>query len=275
MKRKKKAAVSDYPTLVSKIQLKKEEPLCIGDCTEDDIKNILSLDTFRVWNPMFRWMLPKRRIKHEPSQRLENALRRFDKRWHKNSENTTHTEIDLILLDVLNDTLESIGGWGKVKLSWINGPKIWTGYSDYDLSYRELTEKTDIPSILVCRQGNYKNAPKNIWHIVAYCGIVHKARMALGEYNKFVYGFMTDCVTWEFVCMDNASQVWTIKVSTLRKAMTWLRHILNSAQRASTPIATRRPFASKSNLRKNNLKNFNLFVERFRTKDGVHKDEVN
>ncbi|RKO84199.1 hypothetical protein BDK51DRAFT_51365 [Blyttiomyces helicus] len=225
-------------------------------------------------------------IRHEPSQWLEDALSRFDKRWHKNSEKTTRTEIDLILLDVLNatpeiillddlnDTPETIGCWGEVELSWIDGPTILTGYCDYVLSYGELTEITDISSILVCGQVNCKEAQKkNIWHIVAYCGIVHKARIALGEYNKFVYGFMTDGDTWEFVCIDNASQVWTIKVSTLRKAMAWLRHILYSAQRASTPVAAK-PIASKSNLRKKKLKNFNLVVERFRTKDGVHEDEV-
>ncbi|RKO92341.1 hypothetical protein BDK51DRAFT_33136 [Blyttiomyces helicus] len=55
--------------------------------------------------------------------------------------------------------------------------------------------------------------------------------------------------------------------------MTWLRHVLDDAQRASTPIAAK-PIASKSNSRKNKLKNFNLVGERFRTKDGVHEDEV-
>ncbi|RKO90823.1 hypothetical protein BDK51DRAFT_41873 [Blyttiomyces helicus] len=264
------AADPELMAILSELRSIEKETIRIGDCKEKHIEEILSLNISRVRNPLLRWMLPKGVIKHEPSQWLKDALHVFFKRWHRNSENTTRTLIDLMLLDVLDHSAERIGGWGEVELSWTDGPIILTGYSDYVLSYGDLSDKTDMSSVLVCGEAKCSDAKQNIWQIVAYCGIVHKARLALEKQNVTVYGFMTDGDSWEFVRIDNESNVWTTKVSTLRKAMTWLRYILDCAQK-STPSST--PTTSKTDLRKKELKNFKLVVERFRTMDGVDESE--
>ncbi|RKO86097.1 hypothetical protein BDK51DRAFT_34459 [Blyttiomyces helicus] len=219
----------ELKAILSEIRSIEKETINIGHSKKKHIEEILLLDTSRVRNPLLRWMLPKGVIKHEPSQWLKDALHVFFKRWHRISENTTRTLIDLMLLDVLHHSAESIEGWG---------------------------EATSV---------------QNIWQLVAYCGMIHKARLAQKEQNSTVYGFLTDGETWEFVRIDNESNVWTTKVSTLRKAMTWLRYILDCAQK-STPSST--PTTSKSDLRNDELKNFKLGVERFRTTDGVDQSEV-
>ncbi|RKO91915.1 hypothetical protein BDK51DRAFT_43937 [Blyttiomyces helicus] len=137
------------------------------------------------------------------------------------------------------------------------------------LGYGDLSNKTDINSILVCGEAKCNNSPQNIWQIVAYCGIVHKARLTQKKQNSTVYGFVTDAKVCEFVRIDNESKFGTsAKASTLRKTMTWLRYCAQKSIPSSTPAT------SKSDLPNNQLKNFKLVVERFRTTDGVAENEV-
>ncbi|RKO89065.1 hypothetical protein BDK51DRAFT_25694 [Blyttiomyces helicus] len=63
--------------------------------------------------------------------------------------------------------------------------------------------------MLVCEEAKCYGAETNIWQIVAYCGIIHKARKLAGRFNSTVYGFVTNSAAWQFVRIDNKSTVWT------------------------------------------------------------------
>ncbi|RKO85398.1 hypothetical protein BDK51DRAFT_34710 [Blyttiomyces helicus] len=97
-----------------------------------------------------------------------------------------------------------------------------------------------------------------------------RARKLANRPNATVYGFLTDSVFWEFVRIDNESKVWTASVSSLTDAITWLRYILDCAER-STPSTT--PTTSNDDLRNNELDNFKIVVERFRTIEGDESED--
>ncbi|RKO83486.1 hypothetical protein BDK51DRAFT_49915 [Blyttiomyces helicus] len=124
--------------------------------------------------------------------------------------------------------------------------------------------------MLVCGEAKCYLAEMNIWEIVAYCGVIHKARKLAGRPNSTVYGFLTDSVFWEFVRIDNKSKVWTSLVVSEEDAPTWLMYILDCAER-STPSTT--PTTSNDDQRKNELDNFKIVVERFRTIEGDDSED--
>ncbi|RKO93878.1 hypothetical protein BDK51DRAFT_37727 [Blyttiomyces helicus] len=256
------AADPELKAILSEIRSGKKETIPIGDCTKKHIeeilslntsRDILSLDTSRVSKGSLWWKLPEDVVKHEPSLWFKKAIRLVDKSWKKNSESTTRTHIDLILLAVLkHKKSEKIACWGEVRLTWTGGTKILTGYSDYVLGYGGGTTHEYMSTMLVCGEAKCYLAEMNIWQIVAYCGVIHKARKLAGRPNSTL------------VRIDNKSKVWTSLVVSEEDAPTWLRYILDCAKR-STPFTT--PTTSNDDLRNNELINFKIVVERFRTNE--------
>ncbi|RKO91015.1 hypothetical protein BDK51DRAFT_28303 [Blyttiomyces helicus] len=260
------AAVVDYPALkaiVSEIRSGKKPSVRIQDCTEQNVADILELDVSMVHSLPSMWKLPADVKPCSPSSWLKTASRMMGP-WKQNSENTTRTRIDQILLDVLHHTpLPKLSCWGEVLLKWDGGKKSLTGSADYVLGYGGRSQCEYMESILVCGEAKRSGAAWNIWQIVAYCGVVHKSRIAQGKQNTTVYGFLTDSSFWEFIRIDNNSQVWTAKVAGEGDAMTWLAYILDCAQK-STPSDT--PTASLEDMTRE-LENFAVVVGRIETGD--------
>ncbi|RKO92342.1 hypothetical protein BDK51DRAFT_49327 [Blyttiomyces helicus] len=103
---------------------------------------------------------------------------------------------------------------------------------------------------LVCGEAKCYLAPTNIWQFIAYCGVIHKARKSAGRQNSTVYGFVTNSAAWQFVRIHSKSKVWTSLVVSEEDATTWL-----------------------SDLRKNEVDNFKIVVERFRTIEGDESED--
>jgi hypothetical protein len=242
----------------------------ISSCTSKDIEEVLELDLDDITLTSTFWTLPLNVDRYQPGKWYEGSKRRLNL-WHLNSEATTRTAIDLLLLDVLHKSRLPIrlSCWGEISLSVENEKKKLNGRADYFLGYGARGERS-LHTLLIAGEAKALNAPLNIWQIVAYAGIVHRERRKLKKTNSTTYGFITDSAIWKFIRVDNNSKVWISNpIVNTDEVGTWLRYIIDCAWK-STPSTT--PATSHQKLSENDgWKNFSVEVERFTTTEDEYR----
>ena len=132
--------------IVRMIQDKEITSIRINECREADINSILGLDTTGVNESNCVWNLPTTVKKRSPSHRAQSFLKDIKKYWNANSENTTRTIVDHILLDIVSNGQSDVGEklpflvWGEVPCKFINRDKSigLNGSCDYCIGFGKI-----------------------------------------------------------------------------------------------------------------------------------------
>jgi hypothetical protein len=195
------------------------------------------------------------------------AQKKMGKVWSQNSESTTRTIIDMILLDALSECQIDIGQklacWGEVSLRWKEpGQAVGlNGSSDYVFGYGTCDTQTE--QLLLVGEAKALGEQLLTWQLVAYLGIIHRARKQAARQNSTVYGFLTDSRLWQFFRIDNDSKVWASTIfdrqAAAKDIWSWLVYMVDSARR-STPSSS--PLSSTFDIAIE-LSNFCVLGERF------------
>lgn len=242
----------------------------VKNATERLVQGILKIDTADV-NKMNRrvWSLPESEIIEE-DHCISECLKKLESVWNRDSESTTRTFIDLILLDILSrqnfDFEFKFNCFGEVSgLKYPENPSEnddwFSGRADYFLGYG-LGAKS-LETLLICVEAKAGNGRWNIWQLIAYMGIIHKKRQEKSKINANVYGIFTNSINWQFFRIDNTSKVWasdTINITSRRNEIwSWMSYIIDISSKST-------PTNSMANL-KSLEHHFERDIEQFRIVD--------
>jgi hypothetical protein len=262
--------------LLEKITADKAVCKPLRGCTEEDIKDILGLDTTEVsGNNRKVWILPEGVQKRSPSNQVKPILALLSKYWKPNSENTTRTLIDMVILDVIDHGQDDIGPknpllvYGEVHCEFTDHDKNlgFNEFCDYGLGY-------DIKrgGVTIGIEAKKLDEKMDIWQIIGYVGILHKYRVAKSDSNiTTCYGVVTDSSLWQFVKIDDTGKIFTSRkidcTQNWIEIWTWMNYILQNARRIS---ATSTPASSLEHISKGN---FSVVVESFAVDSGTNVDD--
>ncbi|KAJ3173003.1 hypothetical protein HDU88_004462 [Geranomyces variabilis] len=113
--------------------------VAVRDCDDSDIRKVLQLDTSAVSRTSPSWVLPEGVDRYQPTKWFKRAWNKIATHWNLNSENSTRTIIDLVLLDVLSQdhtkepdsSAQKMFTWTEISLPHKHGGHELNGRGDY------------------------------------------------------------------------------------------------------------------------------------------------
>ncbi|KAJ3052252.1 hypothetical protein HK097_006644 [Rhizophlyctis rosea] len=211
----------------------------IEDILHIDVSNA-DIDSTSFWLRE-EWELPPNVEIVEPSTWLKKGVKKIVKLWAAtSSENLSRTLIDLTLLDVLDRTEfeGKLRAWGGVKLRYVAAAGAMEGYADYGIGHADVdSDEPAKTTFLLIVEAKRQGEKVSLWQLIAYLGILHQKRKALGKLAT-VYGIWSTGAHCRFLRIDEGGKAWVSGLMDhISKIYQWCHYAITCAY-ISNPTTT-------------------------------------